>query len=207
MHRRLFLVSAASAAGLAGCGMPESGPDATPDAVSRAAYRFDGPPAITLFTMVSNENGDGAHTSMMINASQRVVFDPAGSVSHPRMIERGDVIYGMTPELAELYEGAHARETYHVIVQRREVPAPVAEKALRLVMENGRVGQAFCTQSTSRILRQLDGFETIRPTFFPLSLKRQFARLPGVIERTRYETDADDKSRAVDAFFEERTGS
>ncbi|ETX15971.1 hypothetical protein OCH239_07300 [Roseivivax halodurans JCM 10272] len=188
---------------LAGCATPKSGPDATPEAVARAAYRHDGPPAITLLTMVSNRDGGGAHSSMMINASQRVVFDPAGSVSHSRMVERGDVIYGITPELEELYEGAHARETYHVVIQRREVPPEVAEKALRLVMENGTVSQAFCTQANSRILRQLPGFETIRPTFYPSALSKQFGALPGVTTRTRYETDGDDKSRAVDAYFEE----
>lgn len=199
------LVCAALA--LTGCGMPKTGPDADPEAVARAAYVHDGPPAITLFTMVSNRDGRGAHSSMMINGSQRVVFDPAGSVSHPRMIERGDVIYGITPELAELYERAHARETYHVIVQRVEVPPEVAEEALRLVMENGAVAQALCTQANSGILKQLPGFGSIRQTFFPLALSEQFGALPGATTRKRYEKDSDDKSRAVDAYFEESSGS
>ncbi|MEZ5714341.1 MAG: hypothetical protein R3D85_03690 [Paracoccaceae bacterium] len=38
-------------------------------------YR-DGDP-VTLFTMVSNETGSGGHTSLMIDASQRVIFDPS----------------------------------------------------------------------------------------------------------------------------------
>ncbi|SLN53039.1 hypothetical protein ROJ8625_02701 [Roseivivax jejudonensis] len=192
-----------AASALAGCAPPGGAPDAPPEAVARAAYVHDGPPAVTLFTMVSNRSGSGAHSSIMINASQRVVFDPAGSVSHPQMIERGDVIYGMTPDLAELYEAAHARETYHVIVQRREIPSEVAEAMLRRAIDRGTVGQGFCTNAVASVMAGLPGFETIRPTFFPSRLSKQFGALPGVSTRTRYETDSDDKSVAVDAYFED----
>ena len=80
---------------LGGCG---AAPDRTRyddlEVVQRAAYRHDGPPALTLYTMVSNKTGAGAHTSLMINGSQRVIFDPAGSVQHPDIAERGDVLFG-----------------------------------------------------------------------------------------------------------------
>jgi hypothetical protein len=136
----------------------------------------------------------------MINGSQRVIFDPAGSVRHSAVPEVGDVLYGITPRIEEFYASAHARSTYHVVIQTLPVSAEVAEQALRLVQANGPVAQSFCTSSTSTILGQLPGFEAIRPTFFPNALSEQFARLPGVTTQTLYEDDADDKQIAIAAF-------
>ncbi|QFS84272.1 hypothetical protein FIU97_16075 [Roseivivax sp. THAF40] len=168
--------------------------------VAQAAYRHDGPPAITLYTMVSNNSGAGAHSSLMINGSERVIFDPAGSVRHSRLAEREDVLYGVTPEIARFYELAHARETYHVVVQRIEVSPEVAEQALQLARTNGRVAQAFCTMATSGLLRKLPGFEGVGQTFFPLALSKDFERLPGVETRRVYDNDGDDKTDAIQAF-------
>jgi len=171
-----------------------------PEVVARAAYRHDGPPALTLYTMVNRENGTGAHTSLMINASQRVIFDPAGSVQHPAIAERADVLYGITPRIEDFYARAHARKTHYVVIQRIEVPAETAEMALQLAVNNGAVAQAFCSQSTSQLLRQLPGFSSIRPTFFPVKLSDQFGRIPGVTTRELREDDDEDKSKAIAAF-------
>ncbi|WP_408648455.1 hypothetical protein [Thalassococcus lentus] len=176
------------------------GGDSSPEAVAAAAYRHPGPPAITLYTMINNRSGSGAHTSIMINGSQRVIFDPAGSVRLSAMPERGDVLYGVTPQVADFYERAHARETYHVRIQRIEVSAAVAEQALRLVMANGTVASARCAVTTSGILRQLPGFESLPQTWFPNQLADGFATLPGVKERRLYEEDADDKAVAIAAY-------
>ena len=186
---------------LAGCGAAlQSTKDATPQEAAAAAYVHDGPPAITLYTMISNRTGAGAHTSMMINASQRVIFDPAGSVELSIMPEIGDVLYGITPQIEGWYERAHARETYHVRIQRKEVPPEVAEKALRLVQANGTVPSAACTTATSAILAQLPGFEGVRRTLFPNNLAKQFGRLDGVTERVLRENDSDDKGLAEAEF-------
>ncbi len=204
MTRRGLLLGGAASLGLAGCGeVNSSGPDATPEEAARFAYRHDGPPELILYTMINNRSGTGAHTSLLINASQRVVFDPAGSVQLSRMPEIGDVLYGITPQVKDFYERAHARETYHVRIQRKQVPAAVAEQALRLVQANGRVAPAQCTSVTARILGQLPGFESIDTVLFPNKLAEQFARLPGVEERRLYEDDADDKAVAI-AEFEAR---
>lgn len=184
---------------LAGCADERTRFD-PPEVIERAIYRHDGPPALTLYTMVSNATGQGAHSSIMINASQRVIFDPAGSVAHPAIAENGDVLYGITPRIADFYARAHARETYHVVIQRIEVPASTAEQALRLAIGNGAVSQAFCANATSNLLRQLPGFESIRPTFYPRKLSNQFGGLPGVTTRELRENDADDKSIAIAEF-------
>lgn len=186
-------------AALASCGPPPGGqgPDAPPDVVARAAYVHDAPPSLTLYTMINNRSGSGAHTSLMINASQRVIFDPAGSVRHRTLPERQDVLYGVTPKVERLYARAHARETFHVVIQEVQVPAAVAEKALRLAEANGSVGQARCALETSAILRQLPGFESISSTWFPNNLAEQFGALPGATTRKLYDDDADDKSGAI----------
>lgn len=171
--------------------------------VQAARYVHDGPPALTLYTMINNTSEAGAHTSLMINASERVVFDPAGSVTFAQVPERNDVLYGITPPLARAYASAHARSTYRVQVQRIEVSPEVAELALQLAKEAGPVPQAYCAQSTGRILQQLPGFESIRPTFFPRNLSSQFAKLPGVKESVLREDDEDDKQIAIDRLERE----
>ncbi len=198
-NRRRFLFLSA-AAGLAGCGNIPSGPNATVEAATRAAYAHDGPPALTLYTMISNRSNAGAHTSLMINASQRVVFDPAGSVRFAAVPEINDVLYGITPPLAEAFASAHARVTYHVRIQTLEVPADVAEKALQLAQQSGPVSKGGCTSSTVGILRQLQGFEGLKPTMFPNKLAEQFARYPLVEDRRLFEDDEDDKAIAIARF-------
>ena len=54
-------------------------------ALANAAYHHSGPASLSLITMVKNGSGTGAHTSVMINASQRIIFDPAGTVRHARL--------------------------------------------------------------------------------------------------------------------------
>ncbi len=208
MRLDLIALGAAAALSLAGCANVNSpGPDASPGEAAAAAYRHNGPPALTLYTMLNNATGAGAHTSLMINApSQRVVFDPAGSVRFAGVPEIGDVLYGITPQIKQFYESAHARSTYHVRIQRIEVSPEIAEMALRLAVNNGAVAPAQCTSSTSAILRKLPGFQSLGSTWFPRNLAEDFARLPGVTERKLFEDDADDKSIAI-AEFEQQIGA
>ena len=85
---------------LAGCGAGnDMRPDASAEVISSASYRHDGPAALTLYTMINNRSGAGAHSSVMINGSQRVIFDPAGTVRLSAVPERGDVLYGLTPQV------------------------------------------------------------------------------------------------------------
>ena len=199
---RRFFVLGGLALPLAACGTPrQNRPDSTPAEVAAAVYRHDAPPSLTLYTMINNSSGAGAHTSLMINApSQRVIFDPAGSIGLSVMPEIGDVLYGITPQIKDWYERAHARNTYHVRIQQVEVPASTAEQALRMVQANGKVAPAACTSATSAILSKLPGFQSIRPVLFPNKLADQFAQIPGVTERKLFENDADDKALAEEAF-------
>ncbi|MBN8211210.1 hypothetical protein JI666_21145, partial [Bacillus sp. NTK071] len=63
--------------------------------VIAARYQHDGPAEIVLFNVIKHDGGQGEHAALMINApSQRVLFDPAGTWTHPDAPERHDVHYG-----------------------------------------------------------------------------------------------------------------
>ena len=53
------------------------------DVVSQARYVPSGPAKIQLLTMISNRNGSGGHSALLIDGPERVLFDPAGSWRHP----------------------------------------------------------------------------------------------------------------------------
>ena len=176
---------------ISGCGVKQY-PNADPARVAAVAYQEPGPSTLTLYTMINNRTGAGGHTSLMINASERVIFDPAGSFRADIVPERNDVLFGITPAVEQAYRGSHARSTFHVLVQEIEVTPEQAEIAYRLALGNGAVPGAFCTSSTSRLLQQVPGFETIRTVLFPTKLASQFETIPGVKSSRYYETDSAD---------------
>ena len=193
---KTFLMAIALVGVLAGCSVDQS-PDSPPDVVARAAYRSPEPPSLTLMTMVNNRTGSGGHTALMVNGSQRVIFDPAGSFRDARMAERGDVLYGVTPAWLQAYKSAHARSTFHVVSQEIPVSPEVAERALQLVTSNGAVPGAFCANATSGILSQIPGFQSVGSTFYPVKLQERFETLPGVTTTKYYE---DDEGDVIDAL-------
>jgi len=125
-----------------------------------------------------------------VNGSQQVIFDPAGSFRDPRVTERADVLYGITPGWVQAYKSAHARESHHVVTQEINVTPEQAEKLLQLVQANGAVPGAYCANATSGILAQVDGFTGIKQTFYPVKLMEQIALLPDVKTMKYYEDDS-----------------
>ncbi|MDZ7708845.1 MAG: hypothetical protein U5K36_00995 [Roseovarius sp.] len=165
--------------------------------VARAAYRHDGPPRLTVYTMINNNSGAGAHSALMINGAQRVIFDPAGTFNNGRHLpERDDVLYGINPAVADVYTRYHARKTYHVRIQRLDVSPELAARAIALVEANGPVPNAACSLATSRILGQLFPGQ-VGTSWFPKKAADDFARIPGVTEETLHEYDSDDNSRVL----------
>jgi len=174
---------------LAACGAePKWATDAE---VARAVYVHDGPPSITLFTVLSNRSNDGAHSGLLINGSQRIMFDPAGTWHHPNLPERNDVHFGMNDKAIAFYIDYHARETFRVVEQTVIVTPAQAEAAIRLALSYGAVPRAMCTRSVSSILRGVPGFEDMPSTWYPAKLMKSFGKRPGVVERTITDTDAD----------------
>jgi hypothetical protein len=175
---------------LAACGgaEPKWADDA---AVARAHFTAERPTSITLFTVLSNANNSGAHSGLLINASEQVMFDPAGTWYHPSLPERNDVHFGVTPRMVSFYIDYHARETYRVVEQTLVVTPEVAELVLQRAKAYGAVPKAQCSNSITSILDGVPGFESIPKTWFPRKLELAFGKLPGVRERLITDDDAD----------------
>lgn len=168
---------------------------ASDEAVMAARYRHPGPTEIVLFNVVNNQSGNGEHAALMINApSERVLFDGAGSWTHPASPERHDVHHGFTDDQLYRYTYYHARRTHHVLKQRLAVSPEQAEQILRLAQAYGPVPDANCARAIALILRQVPGFESLPVTYYPNTLSAAFARLPGVTEERIY-SDAEPTER------------
>lgn len=171
--------------GLAACGADRTwAPDAD---VARARHVSGPPPSITLYTGINDRSGAGVHSALLINGSERVLFDPAGTWQHPTVPVRNDVHFGMTDRMVNFYLDYHARDSakehFHVIEQTLVVPPAVAEAILRRAMDYGAVPKAQCAASISDILRGVPGFEGLPSTWFPKKLGAAFGELPGVTRR------------------------
>jgi len=197
--RAVRLLAVFALALLAACGAPVEERRAPDAEVARAAYRHPGPPTITLYTVINNHHGGGAHTALMVNADQRAIFDPAGSFYHPHLPEQGDVHFGMTDPAVEFYIDYHARETYRVVEQTVVVSPEVAARAMALMRGYGPVAKTLCAQSTSQILRQVPGFESVPQTMSPKAIMQAFAAMPGVQTRVVRDDSPSDNSGLLQA--------
>jgi hypothetical protein len=175
---------------LASCGAEPKWADE--EEIRAVSYRKPGATTLTLFTVINNRSDNGGHSGLMINGSQRVLFDPAGSWYHPQLPERNDVHYGITDPVVDFYIDYHARITWRVVRQDIEVSPEVAELALKLVQENGAVAKAMCASTVSDILNDLPGFESIPNALFPEKIMKAFAKLPGVTEEVIYDDDPEE---------------
>ena len=197
MYRRAFLLGAPAA--LAACAAePMWAPD---DEITRWRYRHNGPPAITLYTMISNDTDAGAHSGLLINApAERVMFDPAGTFKFSEAPERNDVFFGVTERIRDYYERYHSRVTFRVLAQRVEVTPEVAQTVYERALAFGAVQKANCSRAVSTVLQDLTPFEGVGVTYFPKNLSRDFEKIPGVEERLIFETDEDNKALALKAY-------
>jgi hypothetical protein len=161
------------------------------EAVDAARFVAEPPTSITLYTVINNRSEAGAHSGLLINASQQVMFDPAGTWHHPRIPERNDVHYGITPRIVNFYIDYHARETFRVLEQRIVVSPQVAELVKQRAEAYGAVPKAQCSNSVSSILSGVPGFESLGTTWFPKKLSDAFGKLPGVTSRTITDDSAD----------------
>ncbi|MFZ1468498.1 MAG: hypothetical protein WAT09_05920 [Paracoccaceae bacterium] len=181
---RVILVMA-TLLGLAACGADRTfDPQEKVDA---ARYVAGAPTYVTLYTVINDRNNSGAHSGLLINASQRVLFDPAGTFYYPHAPIQNDVHFGMTDAAVAFYLDYHARDTptekFHVVERTLIVSPETAELILRRVQGNGAVSKALCAESISSILRGVPGFESLPSTWFPIKLGDAFGELPGVTTR------------------------
>lgn len=186
MKRRVFL-AALPATALAACGAQRVWD--SDEALRAARYVSPEPPSITLFTVIGIPRGEGGHSALMINGSQRVIYDPAGSWEHPAIPERNDVLYGITDNFKHFYIDYHARSTYWVAEDTVFVSREVADAAIRSVEAQGASPKSYCAVNTGKALRRVPGFEGSPTGFSPLKLREWFMTLPNVHSKRHMDGD------------------
>ncbi|MDE3028307.1 MAG: hypothetical protein KGH84_07915 [Paracoccaceae bacterium] len=179
---RRILLSLGVVVALAGCG---SGRAVSSDpVVAKARYVSPEPPSITLITSLRNDTGTGAHSALLINASQRVIFDPAGNYFSPQVPQKGDVLYGVSPPVLQSYLNFQSSKGFHVVAESVPVPPEVAELALQKSETNGAATSGLCSDNVSSLVRKLPGFTSLPVSFFPRSLMLDFGKVPDVVRTT-----------------------
>jgi len=186
-----ILIACLLAVTVAGCATSQR-PQADQSEIVARSYRDPGPSTLTLYTMINTRSGSGAHTSLMISASERVIFDPAGSFRADVVPIKDDVLYGITPAVERAYRSSHARETHFARIQTIQVTPQQAEIAYQLAKQSGPAAGGYCANSTARLLQQVPGFDQIDVTFFPVKLSDQFGQIPGVVTTEYRENDSAD---------------
>ena len=173
-------------AALAGCEVYRG---AEPEVVSRAAYTSEEPASVTLISMVNNKNDRSAHSALVINGSQRVIYDPAGTFQHPDMPRRDDIHYGVTPRMLDYYERYHARFSHHAHSQTVYVSRETADQVLANAQAIGRTPKMLCAGSVTGAIRPIEPFTEVRGSIFPETIRRDFTRIAGVENSYVYESD------------------
>lgn len=183
--RSALLVLAAVLA-LSGCEMYKP---ASPEAIAASRYVSADPPSVTLMSMVSNGSGRSAHAALLINGSQQVLYDPAGTFTHPDLPRSGDMHYGMTPRFVDYYERYHARFDYFVEAQRVPISRAQADQLIANAQAEGQVMKMTCGLAAADVLKPVPPFQAVSKSLSPEALRRDFATLPGV--ETSYVRESD----------------
>ena len=183
---RSVLLALAAVLLLAGCEMYTP---ASPDEIARARYVSSEPPSITLMSMVNARSGKSAHVGLLINGSEQVLFDPAGTFTHPDLPRAGDIHYGMTPRFVDYYERYHARFDYYVEAQKVPVSREEADLIFANARAHGKSMKMTCALAMAEILRPVPRFAGAPSSLQPEALRAYFAALPGV--ETHFVRDAD----------------
>jgi hypothetical protein len=183
---RRALAALAAVAALAGCEMYRP---ADLETIERARYASPEPPSVTLISMVNAETGRSAHVGLLINGSQQVLYDPAGTFTHPDLPRRGDVHYGMTPRYVDYYERYHARFDYFVETQEVPVTRAEADQLIANAEARGKTMKMHCALAMADVLQPVARFAHVRKSYFPEALRADFAQIAGVEDSYVYEAD------------------
>jgi hypothetical protein len=183
---RRALLALAAAAALAGCEMYRP---ADLETIERARYVSPEPPSVTLMSMVNAQTGRSAHVGLLINGSQQVLYDPAGTFTHPDLPRRDDVHYGMTPRYVDYYERYHARFDYFVETQKVPVTRAEADQLIANARGQGKTMKMHCALAMADVLQPVPRFAHVRRSYSPEALREDFARMAGVEDAYVYEAD------------------
>jgi hypothetical protein len=183
---RAALLALLAAVALAGCEVYEPASFAE---IERARYQSPEPASVTLMSMVNTASGRSAHAGLLINGSEQVLYDPAGTFTHPDLPRRGDIHYGMTPRFVDYYERYHARFDYFVEAQTVPVSRATADQIIANAQAQGQSMKMMCALEVADVLRPTPQFQNVTKSLSPEALRRDFDQMPGVEDSYVYETD------------------
>lgn len=183
--RRFFLAVAAAFA-MSGCELYRA---AEPAEIEAARYSSEEPASITLMSMVNSSNNRAAHSALLINGSEQVIYDPAGTFQHPELPRSEDIHYGVTPRFLDYYERYHARFDYYVHAQTVEVSQATADRVFANAKSRGKTPKMFCAEAVTASLKPVPPFQNVGITLFPEGIRRDFAQISGVQDRFVREID------------------
>ncbi len=151
------------------------------DQVAKRSFVSGQPSSVTLVTMKATRNGRGEHSALLIDGSERVLYDPAGSFSLPKYVhEHRDVHYGVTDEVMEIYNYYHARKTHFVEMLELPVSREMADLLISRADAEGPQPKMYCARAVGRVLKPVGPFGDVPITFFPEPVHEAFAKIPGV---------------------------
>ncbi|MBL1438139.1 MAG: hypothetical protein COB08_018300 [Rhodobacteraceae bacterium] len=146
------------------------------EAISAAQFSNSAPASVSLITMINANSEFGEHSALLINGSQQIIYDPAGSFRHTQLPRRDDVVYGITPLFASYYNSYHARFGYYVKVQTLEISREQADAMIAASQARGHVGKLFCAAAISDVLNDFPQFSDIPVTLFPGAIMKRVAQ-------------------------------
>ena len=148
--------------------------------ISAAQFNNPDPAFVSLITMVNSNSEIGAHSALLLNGSQQIIYDPAGSFRHSELPRRDDVVYGITPRFADYYNSYHARFGYYVKVQTLDISREQADAMIAAAQARGHVGKLFCATAVADVMNDFPQFANIPVTFFPGAIMKRVARIDAV---------------------------
>ncbi|MBB93659.1 MAG: hypothetical protein CML68_03500 [Rhodobacteraceae bacterium] len=196
---KTLLSCAALLAALSAC--TTIAPKASDEEIAAVAFRNEtGSKSVKLMTVINTSSGSGAHSALLIDGPQRVIFDPAGSFEYDLIPERADVLFGISPRNEQIYKSSHASEKRYIQIQTIPLTEQQAAVAYQTALNWGASPAAHCTSATSGVLRSIPGLDGIQSTWYPRKLATQVSRIPGVTEEIYSEGDNASLAEAVDTL-------
>jgi len=122
---------------LVGCGAERQA--ASQEPLAYTPYVAEGPATITLITSINGRSNSGAHSALVINGSERVLYDPAGSwaLMDGMAPERDDMHFGMFPAALDNYIAFQSNGIFYATEQTIVVPLAVADQAIATAKAQG----------------------------------------------------------------------
>ena len=176
------------------------------DDIARARYVSPEPPSVTLLSMVNSGPGRSAHVGLLINGSEQVLYDPAGTFTHPDLPRRGDVHYGMTPRYVDYYERYHARFDYFVEAQRLPVSRAQADQMLANAKAHGQSMKMTCALDVGRRAEAGSQLPGRSGQLFPRGAAGQLRRATGRANELRLRIGRGKERRMGDSPRRDRRG-